>query len=78
MPPSRYKYVSQRARIDKPWQAVVAPHGYLSSFKTEDDAAEVVARKLGRPKASLLRNSKNIFSDRIGMCIGTVAIEAGK
>ena len=48
------------------------------SFKTEDDAAEVVARKLGRPKASLLRIPKNIISERIGMCIGTVAIEAGK
>ena len=79
MPPSRYKYVSQRARIDKPWQAVVAPHGYLGSFKTEDDAAKVVARKLGRPKASLLRIPKNkIISERIGMCIGTKAIEVGK
>ena len=53
--------------------------GILGSFKTEDDAAKVVARKLGRPKASLLRIPKNkIISERIGMCIGTVAIEAGK
>ena len=53
MPGSRYNYVTKRDRLHKPWQALVGGE-YLGSFAKEEQAAAVVAKKLGQPKASLL------------------------
>ena len=54
MPASKYKHVTKRDRTDKPWQAQVKGE-YLGCFMKEVQAAEVVAKKLGQPKASFLR-----------------------
>lgn len=54
MPGSKYNHVTKRKRIKKPWQALAGGE-YLGSFAKEEQAAAAVAKKLGQPKASLLR-----------------------
>ena len=55
MPTSLFKHITKRKRPCKePWQARVFGE-YLGSFANEEQAAKVVAKKLGKPKASLLR-----------------------
>ena len=64
MPQSKYKHVTRRARQDKPWQASVLGE-YLGTFADEEQAAEVVAKKLRRPKATLLRKTAVGASSRV-------------